>query len=270
MSWLREQPNQLDLVRDCYYDDPLLESAERFSQSEEAAELRKWLGHKLPGDILDLGAGRGIASYAFAKMGGRVTALEPDPSSLVGARAIEKLAASSRLPIRVVRDFGERLPFPDESFDVVYARAVLHHARDLSQLCREAARVLKPAGLFVATREHVLSQKSDLPEFLAGHPLHKLYGGENAFLLAEYTGAIMEAGLRLDAVLGPFDSAINYFPMAAVGFQAVIEARLRRRIPRWLAHPLATNSWIQRFLGKRMSRSSNTPGRLYSFIAQRV
>ena len=269
VSWLREQPDQHHLVQACYYDDPLLQSAERFSQGEEAAELQKWVAPHLPGSVLDLGAGRGIASYLFARMSGEVTALEPDPSSLVGAGAIEQLAEAAGLHITVVKEFGERLPFVDGSFNVVYARAVLHHARDLPQLCREVARVLKSGGVFVATREHVISTKEDLPEFLKNHPLHKLYGGENAFLLSEYTGALQAAGLSLDASLGPFDSAINYFPTTREEFRAVVEKRLGNKIPALLARWFARFGLVQRLIGKRLSRQSNDAGRLYSFLARK-
>src|SRR6202040_1201267 len=123
----------------------------------------------------------GISSYALARDGWRVTALEPDPSDVVGAGAIEQLAAVSNLPIEVVRDWGETLPFADATFDLVYGRQVLHHARDLRTLCAEMGRVLKSGGTFLATREHVIFRDADLAVFLAEHPLHRLYGGENAY-----------------------------------------------------------------------------------------
>ena len=77
-----------------------------------------------------------------------MTALEPDPSALVGAGAIRALAAEARLPIDVVEEFSERLPFANDTFDVVFARAVLHHTRDLDSACREMFRVLRPGGIF--------------------------------------------------------------------------------------------------------------------------
>ena len=46
---------------------------------------------------LDLGAGRGISSYALAREGWQVTALEPDPSMLIGAGAIRSLVAKKAM-----------------------------------------------------------------------------------------------------------------------------------------------------------------------------
>ena len=193
VQWLREQPGQSELVKACFFDDPLLNAARRFHQSEEWAETRK----RLPdprGKALDLGAGRGISSYALAKDGFYVTALEPDPSALVGAEAIRNLAEESGLPIAVAREWGERLPFADNSFDVVHGRQVLHHARSLPELCKEVARVLKPGGVFIATREHVVDVPEELPAFLASHPLHHLYGGENAICALARGGGVGGGG----------------------------------------------------------------------------
>ena len=33
VQWLRQQPDQEALVKDCYFDDPLFQEAERFSDS---------------------------------------------------------------------------------------------------------------------------------------------------------------------------------------------------------------------------------------------
>jgi protein-L-isoaspartate O-methyltransferase len=81
---LRNQPDQKELVQYCYYDDPLESAAERFAQSEEWFAVTQLLKQKIPGQVLDIGAGRGISSYAFAKAGCSDTSLEPDSSKLVG------------------------------------------------------------------------------------------------------------------------------------------------------------------------------------------
>ncbi|MBU2116304.1 MAG: class I SAM-dependent methyltransferase, partial [Alphaproteobacteria bacterium] len=146
VSWLRAQPDRQDLVRAAYYDDPLIEAAERYRTGEEWAEVRRRMGPGAGRSALDVGAGRGIASYALARDGFAVSALEPDPSALVGAAAIRALADEAGVRIDVVEEFSERLPFQDAAFDVVFARGVLHHTSDLAQACSEFFRVLKPGG----------------------------------------------------------------------------------------------------------------------------
>lgn len=271
VRWLREQPAQRDLVLAAYYDDPLLDAATRYWHSEEWQAVRAQLP-AVKGRALDVGAGRGIASFALAKDGFAVTALEPDPSALVGAEAIRSLARSGGLMIEVTQEFSERLPFADGEFDVLFARAVLHHTSDLAAACREFFRVLKPGGYLIAVREHVISRQQDLPEFLDLHPLHKLYGGENAFLLKDYETAIRSAGFRLDAVLAPFDSAINFAPHTLRSLQAELAARIGRKLPgapglaRWLL-ALPPVWAVARCL---LARVDHRPGRHYSFIARRT
>jgi ubiquinone/menaquinone biosynthesis C-methylase UbiE len=266
VKWLRNQPEQQELVQHCYYDDPLESAAERFSQSEEWTALIQLLKPKIPGKVLDIGAGRGISSYAFAKAGCSVTALEPDSSNLVGAGSISNLFKNTGLPIQIVQEWGETLPFANNTFDIVYGRAVLHHAKDLKQLCKEAARVLKPGGYFIATREHILSRKEDLQNFLDSHPLHHLYGGENAYLLEEYTDAIRSSGLQIIRSFNPLESVINYFPMSKSQYQSQVKNSLARRFGETLASKLAMFEQVQSLYSWYMSRKLDTPGRLYSFL----
>jgi ubiquinone/menaquinone biosynthesis C-methylase UbiE len=261
VQWLREQPNQQDLVRACYYDDPIQAAAERFSNSEEWQAVKQLLATLLPGKVLDIGAGRGISSYAFAKASCQVVALEPDPSEIVGAGVIQRLVDGTDISIEIEQSYGETLPFANESFDIVYGRAVLHHARDLKQLCKEVSRVLKPNGVFIATREHVISKCEDLEQFLDSHALHKLYGGEHAFLLNDYIDAIQNAGLLLEKSISPSFSVINYAPVTTAEFQEQIVRSLQRFIG-----PLAYLRGAQNLYMSYRDRKMNTPGRHYSFI----
>ncbi len=265
VRWLRDQPDKQDLVRDSYYDDPLPAAAERYWRSEEWAAIRALLAGRR-GRALDAGAGRGIASYALAREGFAVTALEPDPSALVGSAAVKALARDSGLPIEVVEDVSETIPFADSSFDVVFARAVLHHVRDLDAALAEFRRVLKPGGLFIAAREHVISRDRDLPAFLAAHSLHERYGGENAHRLTVYVDAIAGAGLTLIALLKPLESPINYAPHSRDGVRREIAARLpgpASAAAYWLLKAPLIGPLILRLAGA----FDNRPGRHYSFVA---
>jgi SAM-dependent methyltransferase len=268
--WLRNQPDRQQLVFDAFYDDPLIAAAERYRGSGEWQAVSQLL-HGRGGKALDVGAGRGIASYALARQGFEVTSLEPDPSAIVGAAAIRSLAAEAALPINVVEEFSERLPFADGVFDLVFARAVLHHTSDLDVACSEMHRVLRPGGILVAAREHVISNEADLGQFLAAHPLHHLYGGEHAYLLDRYTGALKSAGFFPIEVLSPLKSPINLFPYTIDSLRDAIIDKVSQKLP---AKPLwrvaLGSNRIFKSLLSVAERFDNRPGRLYSFVGHKA
>lgn len=254
---MKAQPEKNVLVRECFYEDPLDEAAERFYTSTEWSEVHRLLSGNQRGKALDLGAGRGISSYALARDGWTVTALEPDPSDIVGAGAIRRLTAERQLSVSVVESWGENLPFPAASFNLVYARQALHHALDLDHFCREAYRVLCPGGIFLATREHVISHENDLSSFLDNHPLQGLYGGENAYTLKRYISAIEGSGIILKNVLATYDSDINLFPGTKIGLNDQIFNKFKIRLP---------DRIIDSMVIPLLNFIDTVPGRLYSFV----
>jgi SAM-dependent methyltransferase len=268
VRWYRAQPNNEAEVRNNYFDLPVLGAAERYSQSEEFAEVLRLLGPGRGKQLLDLGAGNGIASFALAKNGWQVTALEPDDSAEVGAAAICTIRDETGLPIDVVCQSDSCLPFANETFDAIHARQVLHHVPDLELMAGELARVLRPGGRCLATREHVADNEQQLSEFRAAHPLHSLYGGEHAYPLERYLSAFSNAGLRVVQTWGPIESILNFFPGTERERQITVRQIARHsyfRLGRLLA-------WSNQFRDTRLrafTQNDRTPGRIYSFLLER-
>ncbi len=96
--------------------------------------------------VLDLGCGGGFLSEALARRGAEVTGIDPAARAVAAARTH---AAEQGLAISYAVGVGESLPFADASFDHVVCVDVLEHVQSVEQTLREAARVLRPGGLFL-------------------------------------------------------------------------------------------------------------------------
>ena len=106
------------------------------------------LGRLSPGErVLDLGSGAGTDSLIAAQMvgeHGQVTGIDMTPEMLAKARAAA--AEMGAANVDFVESEAERLPFPDESFDVVISNGVIDLIPDKDAVFAELSRVLVPGG----------------------------------------------------------------------------------------------------------------------------
>ena len=288
MTWeetiisIRKLPEYAELVEKAYFDENLELNVERFRSSLEYAETKKIIHEFFSASkgvkLLDIGSGNGISVISFALDGYEVSSVEPDTSDTVGSGAIRKLVDQYHLSnVLVVDTVGEELPFESGKFDIVYIRQAMHHANDINKFVSEAARVLRKGGLFLTIRDHVIFDSNDKKEFLNNHPLHRFYGGENAFTFEEYKNAMKLAGLNIKKVLKYFDSVINYFPMIEEDINLLKEKRkkmekqsLEKRLPSFLSENSLVKKIYSRYLTAKLGQALNeaaTHGRMYSFIS---
>jgi SAM-dependent methyltransferase len=135
---------------------PLLEIALELTGRPSLAQLA----------LLDLGCGFGALSVYFAAQGAAVTGVDQNEERMrVGAG----IATRYELPARFRYGRMQRLPFPEESFDLIVQNNSLCYVlsrRDRSLAFAEALRVLRPAGWLIIrdpNRWHQIDQFSGIP-----------------------------------------------------------------------------------------------------------
>jgi ubiquinone/menaquinone biosynthesis C-methylase UbiE len=267
---LREDPNHQQLIRDAYLTADRLENCHRFLDSGEFKEVLAIIQAHAPQArrVVDIPGGNGIASFAFAKSGFEVAAVEPDPSNSVGRGAIDFVIQQEKLTnVKLVDAYGEKLPFADSEFDVAYVRQGLHHARDLAGFVSEITRVLRLNGLLIASREPVVDDyDKSLEEFLDAQPDHQLYGGENALTHKDYLRHLNRSELTLIGDFGPHESIINLHPKSFAELKAqMLNSRSGRILNAMLPAELVYRYelWIAKYRHREQ-------GRLHTFIARKT
>jgi SAM-dependent methyltransferase len=96
--------------------------------------------------VLEVGCGAAVDLARFAKGGALATGVDIAPSAIDLARAN---FSQQGLPGEFYVADGEQLPFPDQSFDLVYAHGVVQYTAHPRRLVDECRRVLTADGLAI-------------------------------------------------------------------------------------------------------------------------
>lgn len=109
------------------------------------------------GPALDAGAGSGYYAYLLSKHGYDVTACDIEPT---------QFCASGIHCDRV--DLNLKLPYGEDSFNIVVAVEVIEHLENPWNFIRETNRVLRPSGVLIFTTPNIESWWSRLIYFFTG------------------------------------------------------------------------------------------------------
>lgn|ERR1043166_1216472 len=201
------------LVREFANEEDWLRTVKRDYTKFVPFLVRK-CGVEFRGRILEIGADGGWLSAELSKLPRVVEVVTTDLSAASlkerAPKVFKLLEANGAKITRMPADF-HNLDFPNNHFDFVVCAAVLHQAANIVQVLREAKRVLKPGGRFVAMREPVwpLVKIKSRTKMLAR--LIATGVNERFYTLADYKEFFKQAALPLEVKRINLSTGFKYY-----------------------------------------------------------
>jgi len=164
--------------------------------------------------ILDTGAGMMETSLELARRGGRVIATDFSPFELRNPRIYSffddndfdwttysicdgaRPLRDDEITFARVLASTERLPFLEDTFDIVFTRSSLHHLKDIKAGLAEMTRVLKPGGTLAIAGECIRPPWESEQDYLDGVLDFQEGIDEQMRTWGEYAKAMKRTGLK--------------------------------------------------------------------------
>jgi len=211
-------------------------------------------------DVLEIGVGMGADHLRWRQASPRtLTGVDLTSRALNFTRA--RLLLEHEAP-RLLQGDAERLPFADDSFDLVYSWGVLHHTPDTPHAVREVRRVLRPGG---RSRIMIYHRRSIVGALLwlryavltgrIGRSLDEVY--------SEHLESPGTKAYSVDAARRLFDGFSDVAVRVQLSFADLLLGEAGRRHgsggmqvaralwPRWLLRRAAANSGLYLFIDAR-------------------
>ncbi len=119
-------------------------------------------GFSAPGKLLDVGCGTGYLLSMAQEKGFDVIGVDPSEGML--EKAVEKYGLK---PESIVTGLADKLPFPDNSFDMVMASGSLEYVKEIEGASAEMIRVAKKGGI-IRIIDHAKPQEINWKTKLVG------------------------------------------------------------------------------------------------------
>lgn len=167
------------------------------AQGEDLKQLAAMVEGRGGARVLDLGCGGGHVAFHVAPHVKEVVAY--DLSSEMLAAVSAEAARRGLVNVTTRQGAAEKLPFADESFDVVFTRFSAHHWRDVPAALAEAKRVVKNDGR-AAFVDAVSPGVPVLDTYLQGIELMRDPSHVRDYSVDEWKAMLTRAGFRPGAV----------------------------------------------------------------------
>lgn len=234
-----------------------------FAWTPDVAAAFDWLAPKGSSEprIVDLGAGLGAMSFAFARRGARVICVDTSPERLgvLMQRAREAGCAERIVPLVAA---AEALPFRIGSLSAIFTRSVLIHT-ELPRAAAEIARSLRPGG------------RAGLVEPQPGNPFAWLYRrtlAPQAWREITRYFTANDQRIFLDAIGGGRTRPFYLLGFLAFGFQYALPVRAGFRLVLamtealdrallWICPPLRRLAWFGLIAAEKPAAGNASPAR---------
>ena len=126
--------------------------------------IKEVLGESLVGKmILEVGSGASSEATELAKQGAKVSVLDFSPHAI---DILRRSAKGKGVSLFSVRADAERIPFSDNTFDLVYSQGLIEHFLPPDELMKEQVRIVKPGGFILVDVPQLFSSQAIVKKVL--------------------------------------------------------------------------------------------------------
>ena len=204
--------------------------------------------------VLDVGCGPGTITCGIAEsiVGGQVVGLDVDESQMRLATETAATRGTRNVEFRAGSAFD--LPAPSESFELVFAHALLEHLKDPARAVVEFRRVLRPAGTLAVCSPDwggflLAPSSKELAQAIEAYKVLQTQNGGDVYIGRKLSPLLQGAGfegIQMQARYEVYDSLAFIGEYLAVQLEQVGEAAHAATIRQWAAQPngMFAQAWV--------------------------